>query len=576
MDEEKNSKGFTRRNFIVGSAIGAAGLTSMGYLAGCSPKQAQPPLNNGAAPGTSGAKKWSWETPPNPISANDIKNQQNADIVIIGDGLSGLCAAIAAKEAGANPVIIEKNNSWAGRGGHITGFGTKTQASMGIKINYRQIIREWILWAQGRVKEDLLWLFAHKSGASLDWVIDMAKAKGLAVAMWDGYYKGPDYTEYPTTHFFYKPGAGGDFRYENGVAVGLGNDVLLPALEETAKEKGIQIFYNTPAVQLVKDGNGAVTGVIGGAQGNYTQFNAAKGVIICSGDYASNREMVERYDPFALNADAQIYLPNKCNTGEGHIMALHAGGAMQKVEPHAAVIHLEAGAASYGFLHVNGMGMRYKNEDVNTQSKSTTKAYEKGNIAWSVYDADGLTEVRDQVNRGIAGGLFYGQTFQQMGKGFDLAQEEKTLEDHIKSGKVVTANTIEELAAKMNVPVETFVETVRRYNELAASKNDVDFGKRAELMLPIAKPPFYAGKLLSTLLTVVGGLRTNTSCQVLDAEDNPIPNLYVAGAAAGDFFANDYPTICPGIGHGRCITFGRLAGIIAAGQSIDIVPDLKV
>jgi predicted oxidoreductase len=79
------------------------------------------------------------------------------------------------------------------------------------------------------------------------------------------------------------------------------------------------------------------------------------------------------------------------------------------------------------------------------------------------------------------------------------------------------------------------------------------------------------------MLTASGGLHTNIRCEVLDADDEPIKNLYVAGATAGDFFANDYPTICPGIGHGRCITFGRIAGILAAGKSVDdIIPSKQI
>jgi hypothetical protein len=241
------------------------------------------------------------------------------------------------------------------------------------------------------------------------------------------------------------------------------------------------------------------------------------------------------------------------------------------------VIHLESGAMSYGFLHVNALGKRYKNEDVNTQSKSITKSLQPGNIAWSVYDADGLTEVQAQIDGGLAGGLFYGQTFMRMGTKFDLDAEKQVLAAHLKAGKAVTADTLEDLAKKMNVPVDTFLATVKRYNELCAQKNDVDYGKRAVLLTPIAKPPFYAGKLMSTVLTMVGGLRTNTSCQVLNDNDQPIEHLYVAGSAAGDFFAGDYPTICPGIGHGRCMTFGRLAGIIAAGKNVDdMVPSIEV
>lgn len=125
--------------------------------------------------------------------------------------------------------------------------------------------------------------------------------------------------------------------------------------------------------------------------------------------------------------------------------------------------------------------------------------------------------------------------------------------------------------------MDNFVATVKRYNELYEMQDDVDYGKRKELLTPIVKPPFYAGKLLSTLLTMCGGLRTDTSLKVLDENDQPIEGLYVAGAAQGEFFANDYPTICPGIGHGRCITFGRMAGIKAAGKNVDdIIPSIYI
>ncbi len=567
--EENGKKGISRRKFIQGTAIGAVGLASAGMLVGCSPNEATPPDGQAGA-GT----KWSWETKPDPIPASEIKKTVDADVVIIGAGLAGICASLGAVEQGAKVVIIEKNDTWAARGGHITAFGSKLQKEMGINNNYRQIIREWIAWAQGRIDEDLLWQFGQKSGACMDWVIDMVTPRGLKTAMWDGYYKGPDYTEYPVTHFFLEDDT--DFLYIGGNADKIGNIVLVRELEAIAKEKGVQIDYGTPAVQLVREGDGPVTGVVAGEAANYIQYNGKGGVIIATGDYASNDEMKERFDPFSLRADAQIYFPNKCNTGEGMIMAMWAGGAMQRHEPHAAVIHLEAGAASYGFLHVNALGERFKNEDVNTQSKSCTKELEPEGIAWTIYDADGLDQVKQQVDSGIAGGLFYGQMWQIKGLEWNMEVEKTTLDAHIKDGKVVVANTIEELAQKMEVPVDAFKATVARYNELAVQKNDVDYGKRAELLNPIVKAPFYAGKLYSTLLTMCGGLRTDKSLHVLDEAGKPIEGLYVAGAAQGEFFANDYPTICPGIGHGRCITFGRMTGVLAAGGSLDTIASLKI
>ncbi len=511
--------------------------------------------------------KWSWEKQPLPIPVEEIKKTVEADIVVIGAGLAGMVAALSAREAGAKPIIIEKNWTFSARGFHNAAFCTKVQQKLDIKVDYRQVIRDWVRWSQSKADEVMLWRFARKSGACMDWLIDIAEAGGMQVGIWDGYYKGPDYTEYPVTHMFYIPG-NPDISWNYG---------LSKILEKNIKSQGIEIHYNMPAARLIRDEQGPVTAVIAGKPGNYTRYNASRGVIIATGDYASDMEMLERYNSFALEADAQVYFPQETNVGEGHKIAMWIGAAMQKVEPHSTVIHLEAGAMSYFFLHVNARGKRFKNEDVNTQSKSCGKLLEPGGIAWTVYDANGLFDVQKSITSGIGGGLFWDQTERLKGQEWDMEAEQALLEEHIKNGKVVTANTLEELAKKMKVPAHNFMATVARYNQMAVQKDDEDFGKRPELLTPIEKPPFYAGKLLATILTASGGLRTNTNCEVLDEDDEPITNLYVAGSTAGGFFANDYPTICPGIGHGRCITFGRIAGIIAAGKNVDdIVPSRKI
>ena len=148
----------------------------------------------------------------------------------------------------------------------------------------------------------------------------------------------------------------------------------------------------------------------------------------------------------------------------------------------------------------------------------------------------------------------------------------KTLKKQLKTSTSKTAkpNSLDELAQKMGIPAEGLKKTVARYNELCEKGVDEDFGKRKVLMTPILKAPFYAGKLSSSLLAMSGGLHTDPSLLVLDVNDKPIEGLYVCGAAAGEYFgSDDYPTICPGMNHGRCLTFGRLAGIMAAGGDID-------
>lgn len=513
-------------------------------------------------------KGWSWDKPMQKISADQISKTETTDIVVIGAGLAGFAAALSAAQEGAKVILVEKTRGWSARGGHITAFGTKLQDKLGVKIDPAEIVRKLIAWGQGRMDERLLWLFAEKSGDCLDWAEAIANKHDTKVTLWEGYYKGPTYTEYPVTHFFYNKDIDLDYTYGN--SSGIGNVALMPCLEAELKDAGVKIMYRTPAVQLVQNKDGAVTGVIVGKPGKYTQINATKGVIIATGCYGSNEEMRAKWSPYSLRADAQIYFPTKSNTGDGHIMAMQAGGVMQKNDNHSATVHLEAGAGSYGFLHVNANGKRFMNEDVNTQSKSCSKELQPHGVAWTIYDADWADQVKKQVDGNMAGGLFYGQMWQPWGNGWNVEVEKKSQAQHIKDKKVFKADTLDELAKMIGVPADEFKKTVARYNELAAKGHDDDFGKRPELLTQIVKPPFYAGRLVSSLLAMTGGLHTDPSLQVLDANDKPIPGLYVCGAAAGDYFGSgDYPTICPGMNHGRALTFGRLAGIKAAGGDID-------
>ena len=128
----------------------------------------------------------------------------------------------------------------------------------------------------------------------------------------------------------------------------------------------------------------------------------------------------------------------------------------------------------------------------------------------------------------------------------------------------VMANTIEELAEKMEVPVETFKATVARYSELARMGKDTDFGKRPDRLMAIEKPTYYACKGTYELLIVLGGLNVNTKMQPLDKDREVIPGLYVAGNVVGNRFAVDYPTMCPGLSHAMALVTGRIAGLSAA------------
>jgi succinate dehydrogenase/fumarate reductase flavoprotein subunit len=592
-EEKRETKKWkpSRREFLVGSTFAGAGIATA-VLTGCNSSAPTPSGDVGAD--SIGEKPlinneilsldskvmttgtWSWSTAPADIPADQIVDTIDCDVLVIGSGLAGCCAALSAIEKGVKTIIIEKSTEGtiAGRGLDIAAFHTKYQQELVsqrllVEPDYRQAVRDWIKWAQGRVKEPLLWVWSKKSGATFDWMYDKVIERGLSCYIWDGYYKGPDYTELAVTHAFYLTDTEEQtFGVSDMTAPPTyGNAVLVPVLYDLVAEAGGEIHYSMPCVRLIRDDNGPCTGVIAGLDGAYTQYNAARGIVIATGDYSGDTEMVQCYAPFQnYSTDVFFYMPPGVNTGDLHKQVLWIGGAMQKSEPHASTTHLDPGATSYGFLHVNGEGNRFKNEDVNTQSKSIVKALQPTKKAFTIYDSNGLKAVKEQIDNGLGGGLQWGQLTHPVGRKYNLEAQEQVLRGEVERGLTFQSDTLEGLAEQMGCNPAVFKTNVERYNELCATGNDVDFGKRAEILVPVETPPFYAGQLVAGLLTMNGGIRTDVQCRVLDIDDKPIERLYVAGSAAGDFFgAGDYPTSVSGINHGRCVTFGRMAGINAAG-----------
>lgn len=581
----------SRRSFVAGTALAGAAVAGMATVAvadEAAPTAVAVGSGSGDAEAIKGAPspadevKWSWLEYPGDIEPDA---EEDTEVVVVGCGFAGSVAAVSAAEKGAKVVVVDKASGPSGRGAHITAFGSKVVKQMldegyitEDQMDYAQIVRNWIRWSQGRLNESMLWMFAHKSGACMDWLCDKMEGEGLHSTLWCDFFKGPDYTEWPITHFFYDDTT--DFVYLNGVSHGLGMDVLLPALRSYGESLGVEYRFDTACERLVRDGDGPVTAVIVTADdgATHTKINAANGVILASGDYSGDTEMMQRYNPWALNAmDERLYIPMWVNTGDLHKQAMWIGGAMQPSEPHCATIHLESGAQSYNFLHVNKNGERFMNEDVNTQSKSCVKSYQPEGKAFTIYDANSLESFAQSCNDGISGGISSDQQYRRFGVPFDMDVELKLRQAKIDQGLLFQADTLDELAEKAGIDAEGLKATVARYNELAAKGNDDDFGKRPEILWPIDTPPYFAGQLVSTLLAASGGLRQDTECHVLDEENNPIEGLYVCGAAGGEYFSNDYPTICPGTNHGRCLTFGRIAGINAAGGDADKeIADLEI
>lgn len=134
------------------------------------------------------------------------------------------------------------------------------------------------------------------------------------------------------------------------------------------------------------------------------------------------------------------------------------------------------------------------------------------------------------------------------------------VEKEAESGKLLKADTLEELIEKMGLPMETTLASIARYNALCEQGHDDDYGKKPSRLFPVATAPFYACKLTpAPVLVTVSGLASDADAHVLDPDGCPIPGLYCAGNVQGNRFGGEDPSMFPGTSHTIALSFGRLA-----------------
>jgi fumarate reductase flavoprotein subunit len=478
-------------------------------------------------------RTYHFEIPPDPIPSGNIKKHINTEVVVAGAGIAGLSAALSAAEAGARTVLLEKMAAVQARGHDNAFTGSRLQEKLGIKIDKEEIILNLMKYGANKPDQRLIRMWAEGSGKTADWLMDMTDAAGLEVIIKQ--YPPPPafnnateyYPQYHVTH-----------HYHNELPVA-------KCLLDNALKKGVVTYFKTRAIQLLRKKKGRVTGIIAqNAAGEYLQFNASKAVILCTGDYGNNSEMMAKYCPQSAYLASMI----PTSTGDGHMMAMRIGGVMEP-GPHTPMIHGPAGPLlCSAFLQVNLLGERFQNEDVPIQSNVNAFERQPGRTAWQVFDSKYPEEL----------------PYHGIGLGKIIIATDKIRQEVTEAA--IMADSIEELAVKMKMPVKTLKATIKRYNELARLGKDLDFGKRPDRLSPVDSPPYYAGKNGYSLLAVMGGLNINQKLQPLDKDWKVIPGIYLAGNTMGNRFAVDYPTMCPGLSHGMAIHFGRIAGLNAVSQ----------
>lgn len=346
--------------------------------------------------------------------------------------------------------------------------------------------------------------------------------------------------------------AGGNIK-----TAGRSQQLVANVLAKCAQARGVRVFYNTTAVQLVREDNntGRVRAAIAKTpDGSYCIYEGTKAVVLATGDF-KDEEMVEKYCPRMLpfvKDGAGIY------TGDGHKMGLWVGAAWQKTVPNAPMLMGGAGPGTQPYraftgLVVNKNAVRYGNEDSIVSFAGAAQIQQPASTIFAVWDSGYAKKAAPWTPVGTYYGGPAEVPVQSVIDGW---------EDSAKAGTIVKAETIDELARKLGLPVAPLKATIKKYNEFCKTKIDEDYGKRPGLLIPVERAPFFGEVSRSPwLLCILGGLRTNIKMQVLDKSEKVIPGLYAVGTIAGDMYSGIYTFMEPGHNLGaNCVTFGYLVG----------------
>lgn len=463
------------------------------------------------------------------VTSNEIVDM-DTDILVVGGGGCGLAAALEAANAGAKVILVEKlgnvGGSTALSGGAIIKNSAGEEGFDG-EFTLSDLAAFWKEMASHKGNEALTDKIASMAQETYEWL------NGLGIP----------YTRMTST----VPGHPELAIYNAGtdaVSTGGGGQKVTKPLYDAAVTAGVQFYLSTRATELITDENGLVTGAIAIAKDGTTLNIHSKKVILATGSFdQGDNEVKQIYFPVLLGVESNS---SAGNSGDGIMMAVNATDAATQF----------ASPACKGFvISDTGHGL------VNMSSLPP-----KNSLIVS-------REGERFVNEGaFYANVLYGFINSGNNYGYQILDANTVLssavmEESLAEGRAYKADTLEELAGMINVPVDTFMATVARYNELAG-KEDVDFGKETEYMQGVFEAPFYALGAVPTLNGTIGGLLINENAQVLDTNGQPIENLYAGGdVASTSMFYNLYPA--SGSGVQFAVSSGRLAARSAVATLAD-------
>ncbi|MBZ6134569.1 FAD-dependent oxidoreductase [Streptomyces olivaceus] len=463
------------------------------------------------------------------------------DVIVVGGGGAGLAAAVAAAEQGAQVLLFESERELGGStqlsAGLFTAAGTGVQRGLGIEDSAERHFQHYMDLNQWQLKPGLIRAFCAAAGPTLEWMLGLGLDVPAAVS--------------PDAH---TPGlcrAGVEDVWRGHVPRDQGYG-LVQVLDRARRERGVETVLNTRVERLLFE-EGRVAGVV--ADGIEVRAGA---VVVASGGFAQDPGLLDRYYPEAHEAgDALFVVAAPGSRGDhfafaeqtGASLTGHGWGLMLPTAYFQRYHHWQAGFPPKSRVYVNGTGRRFMDEDA-SYAVSTGIILAQDGPVWAVFD--------EKARLGLPTGYA------------DWTPER--VAEEVRAGRTLSAATLTELAAAMDVPSDALSATVTRWNaRLAASGADPDFLREDSLAAkgspqppaPIAAGPYYAARVLpAELVCTHTGLEIDHDAAVLDRTGTPVPGLFAAGEAGGGVLGMRY--VGGGNAVANALTMGRVAGRNAA------------
>lgn len=479
---------------------------------------------------------------PNGLArAQEESWDQETDVLILGSGAAGLAAALAAREAGSRVTVLERYVNPGGssrRSGGVLylGGGTAVQLANGFQDTPENMY-DYLLAAMGPGgDEPRIRAYCDGSVELFDWLSEQGvpfndkytaakvpQPMGDETLFYSGSERSYPYSQladaYPRGH---KVGAPGSAAY-----------VMMDILQERAIAAGVEFRFGVRALNLIRKDDRVV-----GVRAAYLEeeereetFHATAGVIVATGGFQFNEELVSLHCPEYLKAAAPLGAPGE--DGDGLTMGQRIGGQVMNLAHASPWKFMYPPDAMVKSLLVSPLGTRFITEDIYGGNASRETVINYDSISYLIYDEAIKQEIGEHADR---------------------------------LQPIAQADSIEELAAQLDIEPSVLANTFAYYNEQAAHGRDPLFHKAAEYVQPLATAPYYAldfsgmGGGMSWI--TLGGLRTDVHSRVYNVDDGVIPGLYAAGrasAALGTVYNS-------GTSLGDCLFFGRVAGQHAAAR----------